>query len=489
MDATRISREPGERPEDQRVVIMGEGYWDDIYDAARLLSERGATAAVVDLGVDDFPDHEDALDGANESEFAVIDRIGDQPVLESWADRGLDPLKQALWEALAGPPTAVVLGAVPDLPVGAGSSKVVELAPEVVVLGSDRPRLDETVRRLFFRSPPVDFSALAIGRLRVPMVPDATAPWPGPVAQLLTEAGFGRPVTLAGLDRLAVRRRRSGADALAGRTWRPVGGTEVKAGCLIADAGDLGLSWKWRDKVRRAWGSRLVDLREQGIDGVLVSMENGFGGYDAAGPRRPHAVRLGVLSDAFDSDGTYEPVAELTCNSGGLFFDSLRAVRGVTGMTIEVEPGSVWLVEKFGLDGVRVRRVDAHRDITQITLRRGPCYGWCPIFELTLRRDGKARWHGERFCEPLGDETGTISPSAFERVARAVIDEGFDDWPPVLGRGGVTDVPDHELAVARGRAHRRVVQRDPYEPPGFERIAAAAEAVARRLGWDPSPGG
>ena len=194
------------------------------------------------------------------------------------------------------------------------------------------------------------------------------------------------------------------------------------------------------------------------------------------------------MSDSFCGDRPYEQVAELTCSSGRLFIDSVSGVRSGDGITIDVTPGSHWALETHWFDGVtglRVRRLDAHQDITQIKLSRGPCFGTCPFFDLTVRRDGKASWHGHRFVDPVGEYTGTITPPAFDRVARAVIQEGFDDWPSRLASAPVDDAPVHELAVARGRANRRVAQSYPYQPPGFERIATEIERIAGRLGWLP----
>ena len=60
------------------------------------------------------------------------------------------------------------------------------------------------------------------------------------------------------------------------------------------------------------------------------------------------------------------------------------------------------------------------QDITAIALQRSPCFGACPVYELTLSADGQVKFVGERFVDAAGERTGAIAPAAFERVAAEV---------------------------------------------------------------------
>ena len=278
-----------------RVALLGTA---EIYSAAQLLAHAGATVAVIDLtpdwGYEEEFDEEDVNEQVSvdtpSSEFAVIDRIGDQAPVESWLDHGAGPLRRALRASLGGSPTTVIVGDVLALAVDvARDMRLIDPALEVIVLGADARLLDETLRRLFYQRPAVAASGLAIGGLRVPDVPGRSVQDPGPTARMLIDRGFGRHASLDGLDRLARRRRRK-LDALAGRVWRYRGGTDVRGGCLVADAAVVSsaLSHALLDD----WGSVLVDLGRQGVDAVLVPMDSGEGAFEVLGPgvgRTPYA--------------------------------------------------------------------------------------------------------------------------------------------------------------------------------------------------------
>jgi Domain of unknown function (DUF6438) len=68
-------------------------------------------------------------------------------------------------------------------------------------------------------------------------------------------------------------------------------------------------------------------------------------------------------------------------------------------------------------------------EITSITLRRGPCFGTCPMYEVTLAADGAATWYGERFVDRLGRHQGQVDVNDFGRLARFMQRAGTcQDW-------------------------------------------------------------
>jgi len=60
------------------------------------------------------------------------------------------------------------------------------------------------------------------------------------------------------------------------------------------------------------------------------------------------------------------------------------------------------------------------QDISSIALQRSPCFGACPVYELTLSADGQVKFVGQRFVDATGERTGVVAPAAFERVAAEV---------------------------------------------------------------------
>jgi hypothetical protein len=125
--------------------------------------------------------------------------------------------------------------------------------------------------------------------------------------------------------------------------------------------------------------------------------------------------------------------------------------------------------------------------ITAITLRRGPCFGFCPIYQVTLHADGRATWIGDRFVEKVGPYEGEIDPNDFLRLASFVTRAGFFEWAPEYV-SGVVDTPDYHLEVQRGGETKSVRQNGVDEPPDFWVIASLVDGLAATVDWKPAAG-
>lgn len=129
------------------------------------------------------------------------------------------------------------------------------------------------------------------------------------------------------------------------------------------------------------------------------------------------------------------------------------------------------------------------RNVTSVTLRRGPCFGTCPIYEVTLTADGSATWEGERFVDRLGRFQGQVDVNDFRRLARFIERAGFFGWAPEY-LGNVTDLPDYFLTVVTdggaGGQTKTVRQNGVDEPPDFWVIAAVVDGLAEAVTWTAS---
>jgi hypothetical protein len=130
--------------------------------------------------------------------------------------------------------------------------------------------------------------------------------------------------------------------------------------------------------------------------------------------------------------------------------------------------------------------MDGRNEISAITLRRGPCFGFCPVYEVTIQADGRATWRGERFVERLGAYEGEIGLEDFRRVAGVVERSGFLSWDDEYTSGTV-DTPDYHLTVERDGSTKTVRQNATDTPPDFWVIAALVDALAAGVEWTPAP--
>jgi hypothetical protein len=127
------------------------------------------------------------------------------------------------------------------------------------------------------------------------------------------------------------------------------------------------------------------------------------------------------------------------------------------------------------------------RKITAITLGRGPCFGTCPIYEVTLRNRGWASWPGEAFVDRVGDYRGKVDLYDFEQLRRFIARCGFFDWNAEYANLGITDQPNYVVTVRRGTETKTVSQYGTDEPPDFWVVAALVDAIAETVRWAPVP--
>jgi hypothetical protein len=53
------------------------------------------------------------------------------------------------------------------------------------------------------------------------------------------------------------------------------------------------------------------------------------------------------------------------------------------------------------------------------TLERTACYGWCPVYTLTIHRDGRVEYHGEEFVKQRGSAAAELTPGQIDELDRA----------------------------------------------------------------------
>lgn len=120
-----------------------------------------------------------------------------------------------------------------------------------------------------------------------------------------------------------------------------------------------------------------------------------------------------------------------------------------------------------------------------ISLERGPCYGTCPVYRVTLYGDGTVRYDGTNHVRVMGSQAAVIAP---ERV-KALIDEiersGFynlrDDYTEV----SVTDAPSAVLYTAvNGRKKQVRHYLGDFNAPGvLETIESRIDETAGVQRW------
>ena len=75
-----------------------------------------------------------------------------------------------------------------------------------------------------------------------------------------------------------------------------------------------------------------------------------------------------------------------------------------------------------------------------VTFERGPCFGTCPVYILTVSADGTASFNGVSFVQAEGTHSASLSPEEVTELHRAVLDADFFDLEDRY-EVGATDLP------------------------------------------------
>jgi len=91
-----------------------------------------------------------------------------------------------------------------------------------------------------------------------------------------------------------------------------------------------------------------------------------------------------------------------------------------------------------------------------VTLERGPCYGTCPVYKLTLYDSGKVIFEGKDHVRTKGTQTAAIGK---ERVAELVAEFeklGYFSFKDRYTADRVTDMPAAATSVRAGGRVKRI---------------------------------
>jgi len=134
------------------------------------------------------------------------------------------------------------------------------------------------------------------------------------------------------------------------------------------------------------------------------------------------------------------------------------------------------------------RKVDS---ITEIYLARsGHCGGPCPIYSVTLRKDGTAIYTGYENVTRLGTHHGKIHGYYFFRLARLLDSEGFfqmknaypDEEDKVRVYSHWTEV---SVGATRDGKKKEVWEYQGEGPIELWGIQMAIDAVVNKIEWEP----
>ena len=107
-------------------------------------------------------------------------------------------------------------------------------------------------------------------------------------------------------------------------------------------------------------------------------------------------------------------------------------------------------LDQPGLPVDSVAAVQARLPYDSISLRRDPCFGTCPMYEVTLYRNGRARYKGLRFVDRIGTWRGEVTIQDYARLSYLLDHRGFMSMPDSFAAAS-TDSRRYTLGPSHSR--------------------------------------
>jgi Domain of unknown function (DUF6438) len=130
---------------------------------------------------------------------------------------------------------------------------------------------------------------------------------------------------------------------------------------------------------------------------------------------------------------------------------------------------------------------------TVVTLERGPCFGTCPVYRVSLSSGGTVEFVGTRFVSRAGTDTARVAAGAVESLMQSLETAGFfglaDAYvpdAPACGRYH-TDAPTVTISVT-APDRSKTVRHDhgcggaPEQLTGLEQLIDSVAGTARWIG-------
>jgi len=109
--------------------------------------------------------------------------------------------------------------------------------------------------------------------------------------------------------------------------------------------------------------------------------------------------------------------------------------------------------------------VQAPASYRMIGLKRGACYGQCPVFEINFFSDGVVTYEGKQHVEKIGLYESTMDKNEIARLlveARNINIFDLSDVYPA-DKQFINDLPTHQLFVQEGNRSKKI--KDNYGAP------------------------
>ena len=124
----------------------------------------------------------------------------------------------------------------------------------------------------------------------------------------------------------------------------------------------------------------------------------------------------------------------------------------------------------------------------RVELERTECYGPCPVYTISLGRDGQATFHGGAFADREGQFTGAVPGKAYLKLCCLLQEAGIPQCQAEYGSSTIDDISGAILRIWPEGATEPIVIRDygNVGPVGLWAVRLCIDGIAKSIVWKPA---
>ena len=138
-----------------------------------------------------------------------------------------------------------------------------------------------------------------------------------------------------------------------------------------------------------------------------------------------------------------------------------------------------------GLSQDKIETVRSLLPFESIALRRTPCFGPCPVYNIVLHREGKAELNAEDHLPKLGKFVGEVSLNTYGRLCYLIENSHFNEMDSSY-RGLWTDASTCIVTVTSGATTKSVSDYGGVGPIELWAIQELLDATKNEIEWKPA---
>jgi hypothetical protein len=121
------------------------------------------------------------------------------------------------------------------------------------------------------------------------------------------------------------------------------------------------------------------------------------------------------------------------------------------------------------------------------SLERTPCFGWCPVYKVTIFRDGLVEYEGKEYVKIQGRATGHLSAEQLDALDAQFLDSSFLGFDDSYVRSQTSDEPSayttYSFEGTLPKTVRHYLARDCPVPPALSDLEHAIDRLVKIEQW------